>query len=390
MKAPSFIATLLLSLGLTWFLTHISYLVAAFFRRKQYAKQRAQRQKQFSEYRSVVSLPEGSNPAEAQGLLDLLLVDHTSSVLAQEKYYSCIFGSVSGLWLAFAVLATGVTVVNRESYLAFVLEVLEIVALASALLFFLLGRKATRLWIIGRVNVEMLRRFVFLRLLYFSGRSGAEVGGLTSAYYSEQDRVNSVTATSSLSDLGFRAKKYWSTQRIAIQHGPCDCITVDAILYYINRRPLRQLIWFRASKNRLQALEKRRTSMLTFLFLVSLLLALIKVVLTHYPIEPIISDGISLLLLLVTGVAAATTSLYMGQNSRSLSHRYAAQETRIDGWIKSLLADHAVNFQSKTSALSEPSKQEMRNAVLEFEDLMNEELVDWIEISHRDVAELTP
>jgi hypothetical protein len=126
------------------------------------------------------------------------------------------------------------------------------------------------------------------------------------------------------------------------------------------------------------------------LFLVSLLLALIKVVLTHYPIEPIISDGISLLLLLVTGVAAATTSLYMGQNSRSLSHRYAAQETRIDGWIKSLLADHAVNFQSKTSALSEPSKQEMRNAVLEFEDLMNEELVDWIEISHRDVAELTP
>jgi hypothetical protein len=94
-------------------------------------------------------------------------------------------------------------------------------------------------------------------------------------------------------------------------------------------------------------------------------------------------------LLVVTGMSAAMTAYYVNQNSRSLIHRYYAQQRFMEAWLDTF--NKTWNFArlpSKTFTADE--KEAIRAEILRFEDLMIEELIDWTHITSFDKIELAP
>lgn len=95
------------------------------------------------------------------------------------------------------------------------------------------------------------------------------------------------------------------------------------------------------------------------------------------------------LLLVVTGLSAAMTAYYINQNSRSLIHRYNTQQRIIARWLAAF--DDRWSFASMPSLSIDPAaKNEIRAQILWFEDLMIEELIDWVHITSYDAMELAP
>ena len=82
------------------------------------------------------------------------------------------------------------------------------------------------------------------------------------------------------------------------------------------------------------------------------------------------------IILVFLAIATWMTALFVGQNSRSLVHRYLDQLDRIHTWFDAHL--------NPVPAALPPE------AVLNFEDLMIEELISWVEITTRDRIELSP
>ena len=89
------------------------------------------------------------------------------------------------------------------------------------------------------------------------------------------------------------------------------------------------------------------------------------------------------------GLSSTLTGLYLNQNARSLLHRYRTQERRIEQWL--------ANYDQLLSKLGN-AKGEVDHTILApvvreilaFEDLMVDELIDWIAITEDDVMELSP
>jgi hypothetical protein len=90
-------------------------------------------------------------------------------------------------------------------------------------------------------------------------------------------------------------------------------------------------------------------------------------------------------LLAVTMLSTALTTLYLSRNDRSLSHRYATQERRIEEWLRRVLKSNVAGPGTDCG-----NDQRMKDEALEFERLMVDELVDWIHISSHDAIELAP
>ena len=151
------------------------------------------------------------------------------------------------------------------------------------------------------------------------------------------------------------------------------------------KRARRQLGWFNDSKARLEHSAERRNIVLLSLYCITAGLAVLKHVLflnSGHPHAFLLPP-----LLIVTGMSAAMTAYYINQNSRSLIHRYNTQQRNISSWL--------VTFNDRWSFANLPllnidpaAKNDMRIQILRFEDLMVEELIDWIHITSYDAIEL--
>jgi hypothetical protein len=94
-------------------------------------------------------------------------------------------------------------------------------------------------------------------------------------------------------------------------------------------------------------------------------------------------------MLIVTGISGAMTAYYFNQNARSLIHRYNTQQRFITRWLTQF--KETWNFADlRGTPLLGAEQSDIRAQVLEFEDLMIEELIDWVHISSRDAIELAP
>ena len=101
------------------------------------------------------------------------------------------------------------------------------------------------------------------------------------------------------------------------------------------------------------------------------------------------SSALTPALLIIAGLSAAEAAFYLSQNARSLIHRYRMQQRRIVRWFENMR--ERLPLAELPSMTMEPaSKNEIRALILEFEDLMVEELIDWYQISGHDVLELAP
>jgi hypothetical protein len=164
-------------------------------------------------------------------------------------------------------------------------------------------------------------------------------------------------------------------------------LTADAVLVYLERRVRRQLGWFTDSKARLEHTAERRKGVLLVLYVLTVAIALFKHVSFlygqhwHAYLLP--------LLLVVTGLSAAMTAYYINQNSRSLIHRYNAQQRFITAWLRTF--NQSWKFADLPSlTMDTAAKNAMRVQILRFEDMMIEELIDWTHITSHDAIELAP
>jgi hypothetical protein len=337
------------------------------------------------------------NPSIAEerrkSLSPLLNKAHKAANLAQTRYYNAVVRSAGCLVLAFLALAFGT--LRPDDFppwlhwprVELVSNWVEVIAVLVVLILFLYGRMASRPWIVSRTGTELLRQHQFLGVLFPSAFLPAPSDDPKTQFCIEADLIAARVQEGSIADLITRIERFWLMRKTSIENCTLTeaVLTADALLVYLQKRVRRQLGWFSDSKTRLEHSAERRNIMLLSLYCITAGLAVLKHILflnsghSHAFLLPP--------LLIVTGMSAAMTAYYVNQNSRSLIHRYNTQQRYITSWL--------VTFNGRWTLANLPSliidpeaKNHMRAHILQFEDLMIEELIDWIHITTNDSIEL--
>ena len=146
--------------------------------------------------------------------------------------------------------------------------------------------------------------------------------------------------------------------------------------------------WFADSNSRLRHIAARRNILLLSLYCIAAGLAVAQLAFPLFYREhpPVYLPP---LLLIITGMSAAMTAYYINQNARSLIHRYSTQQRRLTEWLEAF--NDRWKFDTLPSMkIAAAAKDEMRDRILQFEDLMIEEIVDWVHVTSHDAIELAP
>jgi hypothetical protein len=319
---------------------------------------------------------------------------HQAAGAAQTTYHNAVVRSAGCLVLAFLALAFGTLhseewplKVLRWPSVELVLSWLDATALFSVLMLFFYGRIVRRPWMAARTGTELLRQYQILSFVFPSVISGGSNDELETQFDIETSQIAARVQKGPINGIAERIQRFWSSRRASIEH----CIpttvdlTADALLVYLERRARRQLAWFTDSKARLECIAERRSVVLISLYCIAVGLAIIKLVLFIY--NDYAPFYLLRLLLIVTGMSAAMTAYYINQNSRSLIHRYNTQQRIITGWLVAFNDRWPFeNLPKLTIDLA--AKNDIRAQILRFEDLMIEELIDWIHITSHDSIEL--
>ncbi|MBV9201395.1 MAG: hypothetical protein JOY83_17045 [Alphaproteobacteria bacterium] len=346
---------------------------------------------------SIPTIDPSAAEARRQSLSPFLDKAHRAASVAQTTYHKAVVRSAGCLVLAF--LAMGFGTLPPEywpmserlnwPYVELLLSWLDALALLFVLILFLHGSITRRPWIKGRVGTELLRQYQILSVVFPSAVSTAPADDLQTQFDREANRVATGVQDGSITDIGARIERFWSTRKASIEGATLTeaDLSAEALLVYLQRRARRQLGWFIDSKARLERIGERRNIMLLSLYSIAVGFAVIKLLLFLYGGH---SPAYLLrLLLIVTGMSAAMTAYYINQNSRSLIHRYNNQQRNATGWLVAF--NDRWNFAALPAAIISPStKKDIRAQILRFEDLMIEELIDWIHITSHDAIELAP
>jgi hypothetical protein len=354
---------------------------------------------------------------------------HEEANLVQGLYHTRVARCVSCLGLALAILGLSLTVFHGSAWFEEFAAAAEVVALGLALYHWWSARNANGLWVATRTKVEFLRQWTFLQAFLATG--GADGAGQASreaaAKAAEIDeallsapshgwwqwiaRLLRPPGASHLSKtLEERVQGHWDKVRAAYAAMPAaagEVARADLHLY-LRRRPVRQLAWFGLAHKRLHRSSRLREDLMARLFLLSAGLAVGKLALVAWhgwgrssggAVQAASGGGgvsfvdlptaislVALALLAATTVSAAAASIYLSRNDRSLMHRYAFQQRRIRSWLKRVAGGQSAG----SSAAGSVPWSRFRDDVLEFEDIMVEELIDWIHISAHDALELAP
>lgn len=318
-------------------------------------------------------------------LADLFSPHHQHSIARQDAYYFVVALGVSALFVGFASLGLSLTVVaGRPAWLE-ACAAIDVVSFMIALACVPLGLRRNRAWVQDRTRAELLRQWYLLDELLLGSRGDADV---TTRFEAAAERLKHEFPGKSVDES--EVFRYWQGRRADLTarlgSGPIESERLDA---YLDRRPRRQALWFEQARSRLEHQTHSRARSLAGLFTVAVLLALAKVTLTFHLLPgelDAFKPWLTLVLILVIGAASGLTGLYFGQNSRSLMHRYAAQRRRIDVW----LAAFGTTCGTGPISADVGEARSTFEQILQFEDLMIEELVDWIAITSHDVIELAP
>jgi hypothetical protein len=339
-------------------------------------------------------LGEDNSPAEERrrSLGRLLNESHQSANQAQTTYHNAVVRSAGCLVLAFLALATGAF--HPEEWdakapaywvsLELLMSWLEIIAFIFVLVLFRRGEKTRRPWIVARVRTELLRQYQILSTMFPAAMPTAFAGDLKKEFEAEADLIAECVEKGPIEKIVIRLQDFWRTRKESIISHDLTGIdlTKDALLVYLKKRALRQLGWFTDSKARLEHFSNRRARILFCLYWISVALALTKH--TLFMINGHSSPYLLPLLLIVAGMSAAMTAYYISQNSRSLIHRYNAQERSARRWLE----EFKRRWGFTDLQAIEKAKSDVRLEILRFEDLMVDELSDWLHITSHDAIEL--
>jgi hypothetical protein len=322
-------------------------------------------------------------PGSVSGLTPEVRADHQRASALQNQYQFCLAFAVSALMVGFIGLAGSATLWRESTEFALFSALLDVCCFVLVAIAFVVGGKINRRWIQARIVAELGRQRDALRQLWGDAANidgaPADAAAAPAQRASSRERLGrAVAASTNLTSL-IRGEWKKAREHLARTAQP---VSLPEAAGYLHGRPIRQANWFYASAHRLEHQAELRESMLKFCFVVVVLLAAAKVATVFpydgaplYPFKYVVSFAIFAFL----GVATWLTALFVGQNTRSVLHRYVDQSGRIHAWFDAHIA-------ARTVATQPLSVQ----AVLEFEDLMIDELVSWVEITRRDRIELSP
>jgi hypothetical protein len=375
-----------------------------------------------------------------------LNVLHEEANGLQSCYHRQVARCVCCLGLALLMLGLSLTVFRNHKEFERYASAVELVAFGVALWQWCAARVANHRWVAARTKVELLRQWTFLSAM-FERAAAVEPDSAKRDFEAKAVEIDARVVTGPPrgcwqwlravaqvrnergDTIESRLWKYWHNARAYyLANSTGSVLGLSDFHFYMRRRPIRQLAWFRVAQLRVQRAASHRDATMAGLFAVSIALAAFKLILVGHGaadnVEPVSTpsgdwaiDAVSLGLLLATALSAALTTLYLSRNDRSLLHRYAAQERRIEDWLYGVLnkseGPDGGRVAPASSALGEsdgrkfhrepdpmrisahasemtqaPANHRLHEQVLEFEALMIDELIDWIHISTHDALEL--
>jgi hypothetical protein len=327
------------------------------------------------------------------------------AVRLQSRYHSCVARCIGVLSVGVVIICLSIIVYRDVDWLEKFATNFDLIATLYALFFFFGARIANEGFVITRSFVETLRAWTHLAIVFPLER-GIDV---ISAYQARKKEVaarywekkgvlppkDAATDASRRPDkretlIYRRVEECWTEI-----HGECRAVGLRSppssaqIGFYLKTRPLEQLAFFIMAQGRIYAGQRSREWLMTVLYIASVVLAVLKAltvfqaelptaVAAHVELLSVAPvDWLSTALLVVMVLSAAATNAYVSRNERSLLHSYHAQERRIKKW-----------FEDFAAAAGTGGGRYAPATMLAFEDIMLNDLLDFIHITSRDVIEV--
>jgi hypothetical protein len=388
----------LIALAITFVAMQSGVVVIGTIRRRDYHRFEDSSKDIFADQFPISTIDQSPAEGRRKTLAPSVDTAHKTANAAQTTYHNAVVRSSSCLVVAFIALVPGTLPqqdwelerwlpANNQS-VEHVLTWLDAIAIIFVLALFLYARKSGKRWIAARATAELLRQYQFLNVIFPGASFAAHIEEVKPRFYLDINTLKALPGEPRPPNL-LQIERLWSERKASIQkRAPTEWdLQADALMVYLKQRARRQLGWFADSKARLEHIAERRNIVLLSLYCVAVGLAVLKLALfLHMGHSPAYLVS---LLLIVTGISAAMTAYYINQNSRSLIHRYNTQQRRTAEWLKAF-NEHWNFVDLPSMTIDAAAKIEMRARILQFEDLMIEELIDWLHITSHDAIELAP
>lgn len=303
---------------------------------------------------------------------------HNEGIKQQNDYYDCLTRSVSALSLALLALIFGLALPKSQHWYATFFAAIEALAFVYVLQQFRKGRHVNAAWVDARIRSEIVRQAGMVMAANAAAEGRTELDSNEQTKWEKIARSGTSKEMPKTIELSDHLEKLWINNHDLLA-GYVANLTSDAFQAYLSERARRQIRWFRTSIKRLSDNHHLREHLLRLVFIGCTIIAFVKLSLS-IPIvtAPPQAKSVVLVVLLIGAVwASAYTGFYLGNNQRSLYHRYNVQVRQIRDWLREC---------EKTQSLDPAAMQ--RN-VMWFETLMNDELIDWVRITDHDSMELT-
>jgi hypothetical protein len=349
---------------------------------------------------------------------DGLRARHQEANTLQSRYHRHVARCVCCFGLALITLGLSLTLYRASEIAEIYASAVELTAFCVAFWQWRAAHVMNRLWIIARTRVELLRQWSFLSSV-FDEFDNVDPDGAKREFDLTAAAIDAAIAAATPSSSWWRLfprvyteaqsgqaieahlASYWHDTRAQyLAKAGTAALTFNDFFFYIRRRAIRQLAWFRLAQLRVERAASRRDLTMAILFIASIALALGKLMIVFASADRAeLHSAINLIsfgLLLTTALSAALTALYLSRNDRSLMHRYSAQERRIEEWLRNVQRALPSRKEGAASEARPPAlapgqtllSPALREQVVEFEQLMLDELIDWIHISTHDALEL--
>jgi hypothetical protein len=313
--------------------------------------------------------------------------EHALAKALQNRAFAMLVMASAGLLLAFVLTTASVTVLAASPEVHIFSAAADVTSFLLVGWTFSLSARVRAKWLHQRARVELVRQWIAVEPLV-SGDPDS-VAERLSAFEARVDAA----LDAKKGDLHARVAHLADCRSAEIEAGIAGNrnFSTRNLHHYIVLRPVRQVRWFSASRNRIDhQREGRRTLMLT-LFGIAALAAVVKLagIMAMGPHQAHALASLATLVLLVSiGLATALTSTFVGQSLRSIRHRYAMQMGSFRVWLER--SSPVIDLARSGASPSDAERTQAAAAVAKFETLMLTELLDWITITGDDAMELAP
>ncbi|MDG2532922.1 hypothetical protein P6144_04635 [Sphingomonas sp. HITSZ_GF] len=326
--------------------------------------------------------PEGPAPKPADPAHALFLEDHASAIALQNDVVNHLYGAGIMLCLSFAIAAWELAIGHASPGFRLGALSLDVAAIGFALISVVRSHRRRRKWMIYRARAELLRQWITTDRVFLPPEDEA------TAYRARRAEV-AQEIPEGAGEIEEQVMAAWNARQalLASRIGALPSVPEEARQRYLQKRVLRQVRWFNDASSRIGAIGKRRGAWLLWFFVLAAISALIRFGgnLGQWAPAEAAEHPLTFTWLIAIAVSTLIISTYAAQNTRSLGHRYGTQKRAIARWRT--LHEPAFAIIAKSQATRTP--QEIAAAVVEFEELMGEELLDWLHITEADALEVS-